>query len=71
MPVCNVPDKNDLISFQKPKTKDVYMELRGDSLISGVFSVGGSVSLIVMRKTVMLRRALMPKVTFSPDSEGT
>lgn len=71
MPLCTLPDKNDLISFHKPKTNDVYKELRGDSLIRGVFSVGGSVSLIVMRKTVILRRALIPKVTFSPDSEGT
>lgn len=40
-------------------------------LISGVFSVGGRVSRIVIRKTVIDRRALMPRVTFSPDSEGT
>ena len=41
------------------------------SLMSGVFSVGGRLSLMVMRKTVMERRAEMPRVTFSPDSEGT
>jgi hypothetical protein len=41
--------------------------------ISGVFSVGGRLSLIVMtmRKTVMDRRAEIPSVTFSPESHGT
>lgn len=39
--------------------------------MSGVFSVGGSDSLMVMRKTVMERRAEIPRVTFSPDSLGT
>ena len=39
------------------------------SLMSGVFSVGGKLSLMVMRKTVIESRAEMPKVTFSPDSE--
>lgn len=42
-----------------------------NSLISGVFSVGGKVSRMVIRNTVMERRAEMPRVTFSPDSEGT
>lgn len=37
----------------------------------GVFSVGGNVSLIVIRNTVIESRALIPKVTFSPDSDGT
>ena len=39
--------------------------------MSGVFSVGGRLSLMVMRNTVMERSAEMPSVTFSPDSEGT
>ena len=37
----------------------------------GVFSVGGRLSLMVMRNTVIESRAEMPRVTFSPDSEGT
>ena len=41
------------------------------SLINGVFSVGGSVSRIVIRKTVIERSAEIPRVTFSPDSDGT
>lgn len=40
-------------------------------LINGVFSVGGKLSLIVMRKTVIDNNAEIPRVTFSPDSEGT
>lgn len=40
-------------------------------LINGVFSVGGNVSLIVIRKTVIDSKALIPNVTFSPDSDGT
>ena len=40
-------------------------------LMSGVFSVGGKLSLIVIKKTVIDRRALMPRVTFSPLSDGT
>ena len=40
-------------------------------LMRGVFSVGGRLSLMVIRKTVMERRAEIPRVTFSPDSEGT
>ena len=40
-------------------------------LIKGVFSVGGRLSLIVIRKTVIDKSAEIPKVTFSPDSEGT
>lgn len=40
-------------------------------LINGVFSVGGNVSRIVMRNTVIESNALIPKVTFSPDSDGT
>lgn len=39
--------------------------------MSGVFSVGGRLSLMVMRNTVMERRAEIPRVTFSPDSDGT
>ncbi|MPC59677.1 hypothetical protein E2C01_053703 [Portunus trituberculatus] len=39
--------------------------------MSGVFSVGGRDSLMVMRKTVMESSAEMPRVTFSPDSLGT
>lgn len=42
-----------------------------NSLIRGVFSVGGRVSRMVMRKTVIERSAEMPSVTFSPDSDGT
>jgi hypothetical protein len=45
--------------------RDIY------SLMSGVFSVGGKLSLMVMRKTVMDSSELMPRVTFSPDSDGT
>lgn len=45
--------------------------LDGYLLMSGVFSVGGRLSRIVIRKTVIERRALMPSVTFSPDSDGT
>ena len=37
----------------------------------GVFSVGGRLSLMVIRKTVMESRAEIPRVTFSPDSDGT
>ena len=37
----------------------------------GVFSVGGRLSLIVIRNTVIDRRAEIPRVTFSPDSDGT
>lgn len=37
----------------------------------GVFSVGGSVSLMVMRNTVIDKSADIPSVTFSPDSDGT
>ena len=40
-------------------------------LMSGVFSVGGRLSLMVMRNTVMDSKALIPRVTFSPDSDGT
>ena len=40
-------------------------------LINGVFSVGGRLSLIVMRNTVMDKSADIPSVTFSPDSDGT
>ena len=40
-------------------------------LMRGVFSVGGRLSLMVMRNTVMERSAEIPSVTFSPDSEGT
>lgn len=40
-------------------------------LIKGVFSVGGKVSRIVMRNTVIDNNALIPRVTFSPDSDGT
>lgn len=40
-------------------------------LIKGVFSVGGKVSRIVIRNTVIESSALMPSVTFSPDSDGT
>jgi hypothetical protein len=40
-------------------------------LIKGVFSVGGRLSLMVIRKTVIESKALMPRVTFSPDSDGT
>jgi len=39
--------------------------------ISGVFSVGGKLSRIVMRKTVIESKAEMPSVTFSPESDGT
>lgn len=39
--------------------------------MSGVFSVGGRLSLMVIKKTVMERSAEMPSVTFSPDSDGT
>jgi hypothetical protein len=39
--------------------------------MSGVFSVGGRLSRMVMRKTVMESNAEMPRVTFSPDSDGT
>lgn len=42
-----------------------------NSPIKGVFSVGGRLSLMVMRNTVIDNRALMPRVTFSPDSDGT
>ncbi len=37
----------------------------------GVCSVGGRLSLMVIRNTVMESRAEMPRVTFSPDSDGT
>jgi hypothetical protein len=37
----------------------------------GVFSVGGKLSRMVMRKTVIDSKAEIPRVTFSPDSEGT
>ena len=40
-------------------------------LMRGVFSVGGRLSLMVIRKTVMDSRAEIPRVTFSPDSDGT
>lgn len=40
-------------------------------LMRGVFSVGGRVSLMVIRKTVIESSALIPSVTFSPDSDGT
>lgn len=40
-------------------------------LMSGVFSVGGRLSRMVIKKTVIDSRALIPNVTFSPDSEGT
>ena len=40
-------------------------------LIRGVFSVGGRLSLIVIRNTVIDKRAEIPSVTFSPDSDGT
>lgn len=42
-----------------------------DSLMSGVFSVGGRVSRIVIKKTVIDKSAEIPSVTFSPDSDGT
>jgi hypothetical protein len=41
------------------------------SLMRGVFSVGGRLSLIVMRNTVIERSAEIPSVTFSPLSDGT
>jgi hypothetical protein len=37
----------------------------------GVFSVGGKLSRMVIKKTVIESKAEMPKVTFSPDSDGT
>jgi hypothetical protein len=40
-------------------------------LINGVFSVGGRLSRMVIKKTVMDSSELMPSVTFSPDSAGT
>lgn len=43
----------------------------GHLLMSGVFSVGGRDSRMVMRNTVMESSAEMPSVTFSPDSLGT
>ncbi|TRY69127.1 hypothetical protein TCAL_12203, partial [Tigriopus californicus] len=49
----------------------VVVEDEAAAAAFGVFSVGGRLSLIVIRNTVMDKRALMPKVTFSPDSEGT
>ncbi len=36
----------------------------------GVWSVGGSPDMTVMRKTVMLSMVEMPSVIFSPDSAG-
>jgi hypothetical protein len=36
----------------------------------GVWSVGGSPDMTVMRKTVMLSIVEMPSVIFSPDSAG-
>ncbi len=36
-----------------------------NSLMRGVFSVGGSDSLMVMRKTVMESRAEIPRVTYT------
>jgi len=39
--------------------------------MSGVFPVGGSVSRIVIKKTVIESKAEIPNVTFSPESGGT
>ena len=39
--------------------------------MSGTVSdVGGILSQMTMRKTVMERRVVMPRVTFSPESDG-
>lgn len=39
--------------------------------INGTVSeVGGILSPMTMRKTVIERRVVMPSVTFSPESEG-
>ena len=39
-------------------------------LSMGVWSVGGSPDMTVMRKTVMFNMVEMPRVIFSPDSAG-
>ncbi len=39
-------------------------------LMSGVWSLGGSPDMMVMRKTVMFNMVEMPRVIFSPDSAG-
>ncbi len=41
-----------------------------NSLRMGVWSVGGSPDMTVMRKTVMFNMVEMPRVIFSPDSAG-
>jgi hypothetical protein len=41
------------------------------SLMRGVFSVGGSDSLMVMRKTVMESRAEIPRVTYTKKRQYT
>lgn len=53
------------------KTRELLSSIKSYSLINGVFSVGGSDSRIVIRKTVIESRAEIPRVTFSPDSDGT
>ena len=52
--------------MKQPKGREA-----GYILMRGVFSVGGRLSLMVMRNTVMERSAEIPSVTFSPDSDGT
>lgn len=59
-----------MCELHKEKQNSFSFYVKG-LLISGVFSVGGRLSLIVIRNTVIDRRAEIPSVTFSPESQGT
>lgn len=62
---------NYFLRFQYCSKAFELSPIKRYSLINGVFSVGGSDSRIVIRKTVIESRAEIPRVTFSPDSDGT
>jgi hypothetical protein len=50
--------------------KKLFISKSMNSLRMGVWSVGGSPDMTVMRKTVMFNMVEMPRVIFSPDSAG-